>query len=160
MKKEIIVKRVFDAPVELVWKVITDAELIKRWWGPDHFSCPTAKINFHEGGTSLLCMRAPKEFGGQDWYNIWTYKKIILNEKIEYIQNLSDENGKLVDPVKLGMPADFPKDTETMITLKNIGAGKTEMTFKEFADFGQMFDQAKLGLEQCIDKMAKLFIKS
>ncbi len=37
---------------------------------------------------------------------------------------------------------------------------KTEITFKEFADFGQMFGQAKLGLEQCIEKMAKIFIKS
>ncbi len=118
MKKEIIISQVFDAPIELVWKTFTDPELVKRWWGPDNFTCPSAKINFNEGGTSLVCMRAPKEYGGQDWYNIWTYKKIILNEKIEYIQNLSDENGNVVDPVKIGMPTDFPKDTETIITLK------------------------------------------
>jgi hypothetical protein len=31
------------------------------------------------------------------------------------------------------------------------------MIFKEFTDFGQMFGQAKLGLEQCIEKMAKIF---
>ncbi len=160
MKKEIIITRVINAPIELVWKTFTDSELVKRWWGPDNFTCPSAKIDFVEGGTSLVCMRAPKEFGGQDMYNIWTYSKIILNERIEYIQNLSDENGNVVDPIKLGMPADFPKNTETIVTLKNIGGGKIEMIFKEFADFGQMFEAAKLGLEQCIEKMLIIFTTS
>jgi len=160
MKKEIIITQVFDAPIELVWETFTDPELVKLWWGPDNFTCPSAKIDFMEGRTSLVCMRAPKEFGGQDFYNIWTYRKIISNERIEYIQNLSDENGNIVDPTKLGMPADFPKDTETIVTLKNIGPDRTEITFKEFADFGQMYGQAKLGLEQCIKKMAKIFSNS
>jgi uncharacterized protein YndB with AHSA1/START domain len=128
MNKEIIITRVFNAPIELVWKTFTDPELVKRWWGPDNFTCPGAKIDFKEGGTSLVCMRTPKEFGGKDMYNIWTYRKIIPNERIEYIQNLSDGNGNIVDPVKVGMSADFPKDTETIVTLKNIERGKTEET--------------------------------
>ena len=130
-----------------------------RWWGPDKFTSPSAKIDFHEGGTSLVCMRAPKEFGGQDFYNIWTYRKIIPMERIEYIQNLSDEFGNITDPVKLNMPPDFPKDTATIVTFKKIGENKTEMTFMEYADFGQMAEFAKIGLEQCLDKMAAIFIK-
>jgi uncharacterized protein YndB with AHSA1/START domain len=157
MKKEIIVSRVFDAPLALVWKIFSDPELVKRWWGPDQFTCPVADIDFRVGGTSLVCMRAPKEFGGQNFYNIWTYTNIVYPEKIEYIQNLADDHGKLADPLTFGLPADFPKDTETVVTFKNLGDGKTEMTFKEFSDFGQMFEQAKLGLEQCIEKMAKIF---
>jgi uncharacterized protein YndB with AHSA1/START domain len=159
MKKEIIVTKVFNAPIESVWKIFSDPELIKLWWGPDNFTCPDAKINFREGGTSLVCMRAPEEFGGQDYYNIWSYTKIIPHTRIEYIQNLSDENGNLIDPLKIGMPADFPKDTETIVTLKNMGDGKTEMIFTEFSDFGQMFASAKLGLEQCVEKMTKIFAK-
>ena len=58
------------------------------------------------------------------------------------------------------MPADFPKDTETIVILKNIGGGKIELIFKEFADFGQMFGAAKLGLEQCIEKMLIIFTTS
>jgi uncharacterized protein YndB with AHSA1/START domain len=157
MKKEIIVTRVFDAPMAMVWKIFADPELVKRWWGPDQFTCPVANIDFRVGGSSLVCMRAPKEFGGQDFYNIWTYTNIMYPDNIEYIQNLADEHGKLADPLSFGLPADFPKDTETVVTFKKLGGGKTEMLFKEFSDFGLMFEQAKLGLEQCVEKMAKIF---
>jgi uncharacterized protein YndB with AHSA1/START domain len=157
LKKEIITTRIFNAPSELVWKSFTDAELVMRWWGPDKFISPSAKIDFREGKSSIVCMRAPKEFGGQDMYNAWYYKKILPLERIEYIQNLSDENGNRVDPVKFGMPPDFPKDTETIVTFRKLDTGKTEITFREIADFGQMFHQAKIGLEQCLDKMTAIF---
>ena len=160
MQKEIIITRVFNAPTELVWKAFTDSDLVMRWWGPDKFTSPSANINFHEGKASIICMRAPKEFGGQDMYNVWAYKKIVPLERIEYIQNLSDENGNSVDPIKLGLPADFPKDIETIVTFKKSGTDKTEITFIEIGDFGQMFHLAKLGLEQCLDKMLSIFNKS
>jgi hypothetical protein len=77
-KRDLVFTRVFDAPVEQVWKAWTDPEQVKRWWGPDGFSCPFARIDFREGGISLVCMRAPKEFmGGQDMYSTWTYTKIV-----------------------------------------------------------------------------------
>jgi uncharacterized protein YndB with AHSA1/START domain len=66
MQKTIIVTRIYNAPVDLVWKTWTDPELVKRWWGPDRFICPIAKIDFREGGVSMISMRAPMEFGGQD----------------------------------------------------------------------------------------------
>jgi len=160
MKKEIIAARIFNAPIELVWKNWTEPELVMRWWGPDRFTSPYAKINFREGGSSIVCMRAPIEFGGQDTYNVWTYKTIVPNEKIEYVQNLSDEHGNIVDPIKVNMPADFPKDTETIVTFKKLGEDKTEMVVKELADFGQIFEFAKIGLEQCLDKMVAIFNRS
>ena len=100
----------FDAPVERVWKAWIDPQQVMQWWGPDHFTSPSAQIDFREGGISLVCMRAPKEFGGQDMYSTWAYMKIVPLQSIEYIHNLADKNGKKVDPVKLGMPSDFPQD--------------------------------------------------
>lgn len=70
MEKKLEVTRIFNASIEEVWKVWTESEYIKQWWGPDEFICPFAKIDFKEGGTSLVCMQAPKEFGGQTHYNI------------------------------------------------------------------------------------------
>jgi uncharacterized protein YndB with AHSA1/START domain len=67
----------FSAPIELVWKAWTDPEYVMRWWGPDYFTSPSAKIDFREGGTSLVCMRAPVDFGGQDMYSTWVYQKIV-----------------------------------------------------------------------------------
>ena len=160
MIKNVKVSRVFNASVEEVWKVWTDPELVRQWWGPDKFTCPSAKIDFREGGISLVCMRAPKEFGGQDIFSIWTYKKIVPHQSIEFIQNLADTNGKKQKPVSLGMPPDFPEDIRTVVTFKDIGKNKTEMTVTEYADFGQMTEFAKIGLEQSLDKMIGIFANS
>lgn len=157
MEKTIIITRIYDAPVEDVWKAWSEPELVKRWWGPDRFTCPIAKIDFREGGVSFVAMRAPKELGGKDSFSIWEYKKIILMQSIEFIHNLCDKDGNKTKPVKLGMPSDFPEDIHTVVTFKILGKNKTEMTVKEFADFGQMTKFAIMGMEQSLDKMAKIF---
>src|SRR5512134_3202116 len=74
--RDLILTRTFDAPVKSVWKAWSDAEYVKRWWGPTGFSAPVARMDFREGGSSLVCMRSHQEFGGQDLYNSWTYQKI------------------------------------------------------------------------------------
>lgn len=153
MEKKIVVRRIFNAPVELVWKNWTDPELIKQWWGPDKFTCPTAQIDFREGGVSLVSMLAPASFGGQETFSIWCYTKIIQYQSIEFVQNLAYKDGKKAKPTSLGMPPDFPEDVRTLVTFKELGKNKTEMTVTQFADMGQMNHFAKLGLEQTLDKM-------
>lgn len=153
MEKKIVVTRIFNEPVELVWQNWTDPELIKQWWGPDKFTCPTAKIDFREGGTSIVSMLAPVSFGGQETFSIWVYTKINLHQSIEFIQNLAYKDGRKANPVDLGMPPDFPEDIRTVVTFKELGKSKTEMTVTEYADMGQMSHFAQLGLEQCMDKM-------
>ena len=157
MAKQIEVTRIFNAPVELVWNVWVDPELIKRWWGPKHFKSPVAEIDFRAGGKSLVSMKAPKEMGGQEFYSIWEYVKIIPLKRIEFIQNLADKDGNKAEPVKVGMPADFPMDIRTVVTFRELAANKTEMTVTEHADMGITTNFAQIGLEQSLEKMAAIF---
>ncbi|MVN20757.1 SRPBCC family protein [Mucilaginibacter arboris] len=157
MAKQIEVTKIFNAPIEMVWQVWVDPELVKRWWGPKNFSSPMANIDFREGGKSLVSMQAPKEMGGQEWYSIWNYVKIIPMETIEFIQSLADKDGHKTDPTKVGMPADFPLDIRTVVTFKELTDSKTEMKVTEFADFGIISNLAQIGLEQSLDKMAAIF---
>lgn len=158
--RDLVVTRVFEAPIELVWKAWTDPEHVMKWWGPDYFTSPSAVIDFREGSTALVCMRAPKEFGGQDMYSTWAYQKIVPMERIEFIQNLADNEGNLVDPIKMGLPPEFPRDTRTVVTFKNLGNGKTEMTVTEYGmpnSDTEMGRNAEIGLNQSLDKMAASF---
>jgi uncharacterized protein YndB with AHSA1/START domain len=157
MAKQVEVTKIFNAPVEMVWKVWVDPELVKRWWGPKHFSSSVAKIDFREGGKSIVSMQAPKEMGGQEFYSVWEYVKIIPLKTIEFIQSLSDEYGNKTDPTKVGMPSDFPLDIKTVVTFREIANNKTEMTVTEYADFGTISNFAQIGLEQSLDKMAAIF---
>jgi uncharacterized protein YndB with AHSA1/START domain len=157
MATQIEVTRTFNAPVEMVWKVWTDPELVKRWWGPKHFVSPVAKIDFREGGKSIVSMKAPKEMGGQEFYSIWEYVKIIPLQTIEFIQNLSDQEGNKTDPAKVGMPADFPLDIRTVVSFRELANNKTAMTVTEYAAFGTISNFAQIGLEQSLDKMLAIF---
>ena len=104
-------------------------------------------------------MKAPKEMGDQEFYSVWVYVKIIPLKTIEFIQSLSDKDGNKTDPTKVGMPADFPIDIQTVVTFKEVGTNKTEMTVTEYADFGSISNFAQLGLEQSMDKMLTIFNK-
>src|ERR671923_2370211 len=106
--RNVFVTRVFDTPLEQVWKAWTEPQFVMQWWGPTGFTCPLADMDFREGGTSLVCMRAPKEFGGQDLYNTWTYKKIVPLQEIEYILRFTDKEGIAFDPIEMGLPVGVP----------------------------------------------------
>jgi uncharacterized protein YndB with AHSA1/START domain len=157
MAKQIEVTRTFNAPVEMVWKLWTDPELIKRWWGPKHFTSPVATIDFQEGGKSIVSMQAPAEMGGQVFYSAWVYTTIIPLQTIEFIQSLSDEEGNKINPTQVGMPPDFPADIQTIVTFRKIDNSTTEMTVTEFANFGTISNFAQIGLEQSLDKMVAIY---
>lgn len=153
--RDIVITRVFDAPVEAVWKAWTDPEYLMRWWGPKGFTGCQSKIDFREGGSFLFCMRAPKEFqGGQDFYTAGVYKKIVHLKLIEFTQRLADKEGNRIDPAAMGMPVDFPKEIPSALAFKRVG-NKTELTASEsgWAE-GQMRDLSEAGLNECLDKLA------
>ncbi|MDQ6608884.1 MAG: hypothetical protein M3Y85_03585, partial [Bacteroidota bacterium] len=68
-----------------------------------------------------------------------------------------DEDGNKTDPVKLGMPPDFPTDIKTVVIFKEVANDKTEMTVTEYAEFGTISNFAQMGLEQSMDKMNAIF---
>lgn len=153
--RDLVVTRVFDAPTEQAWRAWTDSEQVMRWWGPQGFTSPLAKMDVREGGTSLVCMRAPKEFGGQDMYNTWTYRTIVPLQKLEFILNFADSDGNTLDPAEMGVPAGVPRDVRHVVTFKAVGANQTEMTVTEYGYTSeQALELSKAGLEQCLDKMA------
>ena len=158
--RDLVITRVFDAPVELVWKAWTDPEYVMRWWGPTGFTSPTCKIDFREGGKLVFHMRAPKEFQGpQDFYTSGVYKKIVPLKLIEFSQGLSDKDGNRIDPTTMGMPADFPKEIPSALAFKRVG-DKTELTVTEYGwAVGQMRDLSEAGMNQCLDKLAETLAK-
>ena len=48
--QEYVMERVFDAPRELVWRALTEAERIPRWWGPRDTRMTVEQQDFRVGG--------------------------------------------------------------------------------------------------------------
>lgn len=154
-KQDIVLTRIFDAPLEAVWKAWTEPEQVMKWWGPVGFTSHSCKIDFREGGKFVFHMRAPKEMNHADFYTAGTYKKIAPLEYIEFTQGLSDSAGNKINPATMGMPPDFPEEIPSLLAFKRVGE-KTEFTAIEYGwSLGQMREMSKLGLEECLDKLAE-----
>ena len=157
IREDLVVKRIIDAPLELVWKAWTEPEHVMKWWGPKHYTSPSCKIDLREGGKYIFCMRAPADQGGQEHYTAGVYKKIVPMEYLEFTQGLSDKDGNPIDPVQVGMPPDFPEEIRTSIVFKAKG-DMTELTITEYDwPVSQMSVYSYAGLQQTIDKLEAAF---
>ena len=153
-KEDLVVTRIIDAPVEMVWKAWTEPEHVRKWWGPKYYTSPYCKIDLREGGRFVFCMRAPAEHGGQDTYTSGVYKKIVPIEYLEFTQGLSDKDGNPIDPQQVGMPPDFPAEIRTTVVFRAIRDDMTELTITEYDwPVSQMYAYSLAGLHQTIDKM-------
>ena len=79
--REIRISRLLNAPIELVWKVWTDPDHIKQWWGPNGFSNTITKMEIKPGGEWDLVMHGPD---GTDYKNKSVFKEIVRHKKIVY----------------------------------------------------------------------------
>ena len=67
------------APIELVWKVWTEPEHIKNWWGPNGFTNSIEKMHAEPGGEWIFVMHGPD---GKKYSNKTTFREIIEHRKI------------------------------------------------------------------------------
>lgn len=158
-KEDLVITRIIDAPVELVWKAWTDPEHVNRWWGPKYYTSPSCKIDLRVGGKYVFSMRAPQDQGGQDSYTSGVYKEIVPLKRLEFTQGLSDKDGNRIDPALVGMPPDFPREIRTVVTFKAKGE-MTELTITEYDwPVGQMMVYSYAGMQQSIDKLGESLAK-
>jgi uncharacterized protein YndB with AHSA1/START domain len=138
-EKELVITRTLDAPRELVFKVWTDPEHLKNWFGPKGYTAPVFKMDFRVGGVYHYCLKGQD---GQIMWGKWIYKEIIVPEKITLIQSFSDENGKITRhpmsktwPLQTKSTTTFEeKDGKTILTLRWIPYEATEEEIKTFND--------------------------
>ena len=79
--RELRITQLLNAPVELVWKVWTNPDYIKNWWGPNGFTNTITKMDMEAGGEWDLVMHGPD---GTDYKNKSVFKEIDKYRKIVY----------------------------------------------------------------------------
>lgn len=47
---ELVMERIFDAPRDLVWKVLTDPQRVTNWWGPHDYTTTVVEMDVRPGG--------------------------------------------------------------------------------------------------------------
>ena len=79
--QEIVATRVFDAPRELVFKAITDPNLIPQWWGPRSLTTTVDKMEVKPGGIWRFVQR---DAGGNEYAFHGVYHSIESPDRIVY----------------------------------------------------------------------------
>ncbi len=121
------IERTFDAPIADVWAMWAEAEKFASWYGPMGATIPVAEMDVTVGGTRKICMEmAMPDRTMQMWF-IGVYKEINAPNRLVYTESMCDENGVIIPPEQMGMPAGHPDVTEVIVDLREEG-GQTHMT--------------------------------
>ena len=108
--REIRVERIFEAPRERVFAVMTDPELIPEWWGPRRYTTRVDQMEVRPGGDWRFVCR--DEDGSEEGFR-GSYRELTPPERI--VQTFEWE------------PMAGYVSLETM-TLEDIGEGRTKVT--------------------------------
>ena len=150
--KEVNFERVYDAPIEKVWKAWTDPGELKQWWGPDNVIIPECEVDLKVGGRFYIVMEAGEAMGpykGARWPMDAKFTEVEPMSKLVYAAKAwteGDAEATLIDQV-------------TEITFIKEG-DKTKLTIKAAINStgpkaGMAVEGMQMGFTQQLDKLAK-----
>lgn len=86
-EREIILRRTFEAPRELVFDAFTNSEHVSSWWGPDGFRTTTERMDVRPGGVWQHVMHGPD---GTDYPNYIVYRAVERPAKLVWDHGTSE----------------------------------------------------------------------
>lgn len=132
--------RVFSAPVEKVFKALSDADAIASWLPPYGFVCKVHSIDFKIGGSYKMSFTNfttgnGHSFGGE-------YLEIIPNELLKYTDQFDDPN--------------LPGQMITTIELKKVLCGTEFFATQEGIPETIPAEMCYLGWQESLEKLKRL----
>jgi uncharacterized protein YndB with AHSA1/START domain len=135
-------KRTFAAPREKVFRVWTDPEELKKWWGPKGFSTPSGEVDLRVGGKYRLAMKPPV---GEVFYLTGTYREVRPPEKLVYTWNWE---GKACE----GSEA-LAGETLVTVEFHDLGASTEVILIHELFPNEKARDAHDHGWNGCLDRL-------
>lgn len=140
---EVVQRQVLDAPRERVWELMTDPELIPRWWGPAVLTTTVEQMDVREGGRWRFIQREPE---GHEHIFSGEYRSVVPPERVE--QSMAYEN----------VPGDVMEET---VTLEELPGGRTLLVTRSRFDSAEALDSAvesgmESGAVESMERFAEL----
>jgi uncharacterized protein YndB with AHSA1/START domain len=119
--RSFVISRTFDAPRELIFKLWSDEEHLKNWFGPKGSTIIASKIDFRIGGMYHYGMTMPD---GMEVWGRWIFRAIEPPKKLVFVSSFSDPDAGLAPPP---FPGDWPRELLSTITFIEF-EGKTTVS--------------------------------
>jgi uncharacterized protein YndB with AHSA1/START domain len=134
--RELVIRRTFDAPRDLVWQAWNDREHARQW-GPKGFTTPEREMDLRPGGLWHALMISPD---GKPYRQHGVVREVVPPERLAFTFIWDEE-----------------PDVEMLVTVTFAErGGKTEMTFRQtgFPSAGSR-DGHRGGWNEAFDRLAE-----
>jgi uncharacterized protein YndB with AHSA1/START domain len=138
--QEITIRRVFDAPRELVWNAWTEPDQIAQWWGPRGWSTPLENITMEvrPGGAFRVTQHSED---GTEMTVQGVYREVVEPERLV-----------LDEPAE----GSWHGGAVSVATFTDLGDGRTELVVQTtIHTTDEMRVTAQAGMESTFDRLAE-----
>jgi uncharacterized protein YndB with AHSA1/START domain len=111
--------REFDAPRDVVFKAMTNPDLISRWWGPRRYTTTVDKMDVRPGGAWRFIMREPD---GRETGFRGEYREVVPPERI--VQTFEWE--PMAGHVSVETATLTERDGRTLLTVRSLFSSKED----------------------------------
>ena len=118
-QESVVLERVFDAPIDLVWRMWTDPMSFKAWYGPAGATVPVAELDVRPGGRRRVCMAV----GQTEMWFTGQHLEVTEPTRLVYTETIADERGNPISAESLSLPPKTPETTEVTVVLDEVNGG-------------------------------------
>jgi uncharacterized protein YndB with AHSA1/START domain len=83
--------RIIHAQRETVFKAWSTADHVKRWFSPETYTAPEARVKMHAGGAFEVCMRSPS---GEEHWTRGTFVEVTPHTRLVIDMYATNDTGK------------------------------------------------------------------
>lgn len=112
--RELVLRRVLNAPREKLYRCWTTSELITQWFTPPPYKTIRAVMDVRPGGTSCITMQSPE---GHEIPNPGIYLEVVPNERLVFTDAYTSAWEPSQKPFMTGI-----------LTFEDAGDGRTNYT--------------------------------
>jgi uncharacterized protein YndB with AHSA1/START domain len=148
-ERTLVTTRIYDAPVELVYRAWTDPKQLAKWFPPEGFSSPRCELDPRPGGVFRVDMKAPDgpPFDGKVFPGPGAFREVVHNERLVFTMQPELEAGQKMPEVT------------TTVRFEDQGGGRTKLTVEQtlptVAEFEAMAKQGMAqGINESLDKLS------
>jgi uncharacterized protein YndB with AHSA1/START domain len=139
--QEITIRRVFDAPRELVWKAWTEPDQLAQWWGPRGSRTPLERITMDPTPGGTFKVTSVSEDGNEMTVR-GVYREVVEPERLV-----------LDEPAE----GSWHEGAVSVATFTDLGDGRTEMVVRTtIHTTDEMRVTAQAGMESTFDRLGEL----
>jgi uncharacterized protein YndB with AHSA1/START domain len=137
-ERELVVTRIFDAPVRLVYDAWTKAELFQLWWAPKSIGVPMLACEMDvrtDGGYRITFGR--DEANSRSFFG--KYLEVTPNARIVWTNDEGDEDGAV-----------------TTVTFEEQDGGKTLLVMRELYPSKEALDRSAGAMDAALEQFGQL----